>query len=499
MSKRSVQAEQQKFFCLLCEDLLGDPTTLPCGHSFCLICVQQRWDGDEQKSVCPQCRKTFVPRPVLVRNAILADLVEELKKTGLPASTRPPYAGPGDVTCDLCTGRKLKASKSCLQCLASYCRLHLLPHYEAPPLRDHKLVEASANLQENVWSCRQKVQQRIRDRERDVKLLQQEAEAIDTAAERAVNDSRAALSRLQRLLEARSGEVQQHIRTQQQTEGRRARQLLQRLQTEVDELRGKDGELEQLSCSEDHAHFLLCYPSVSRLCESSESPAANVRPLRYFEEVTAAVSDLAGKLQDVLSRETNRISAAEVDVLLTPAEPKTRAEFLKYSRPITLDPNTVNRKLQLSEGNRKVSWGKKVQSYPDHPDRFADRPQVLSAEGLTGRSYWEVRWSESLSVAVAYKDISRTGSKSGFGHNNKSWALYCLNDEFIHNSISTPLTVPHSPRVGVYLNHRAGILSFYSVNDTMTLLHRVHAAFSQPLHVGLFVGLQSSAELLHQQ
>ncbi|XP_050927592.1 E3 ubiquitin/ISG15 ligase TRIM25 [Lates calcarifer] len=150
------QLDRERLCCPICQDLLGDPVTIACGHSYCMDCIKKHWDEEDQRRIhsCPLCRKDFIPRPVLVKNTILADLVEELKKTGLlnaPHQNRD--AGPGDVACDSCTRRKLKATKSCLQCMASYCEHHLQPHYEFLTFQKHKLVEASAKLQENIC-CR---------------------------------------------------------------------------------------------------------------------------------------------------------------------------------------------------------------------------------------------------------------------------------------------------------------------------------------------------------
>ncbi|XP_062319077.1 NACHT, LRR and PYD domains-containing protein 12-like isoform X1 [Osmerus eperlanus] len=176
----------------------------------------------------------------------------------------------------------------------------------------------------------------------------------------------------------------------------------------------------------------------------------------------------------------------------------------KYACELTLDPNTAYRHLSLSEENRKVTWRREKQPYPDHPERFEDYPQVLCREGLSGRCYWEAERSEGrwVNIAVTYKGISRRGRGADcvLGLNNKSWSLDCDGNSYSawHNNKITTIPAPPSSshRVGVYLDWPAGTLSFYTVSsDTLTHLHTFHSTFTEPLYPGFYVYPDSSVSL----
>ncbi|XP_035271054.1 E3 ubiquitin/ISG15 ligase TRIM25-like isoform X2 [Anguilla anguilla] len=375
MAEGGVLLDQDQLSCAICLDLLKDPVTISCGHSFCLGCIKDCWDQDDHTGVysCPQCRETFAPRPVLRKSTMLAEVVEKLKKTGLQAA--PPahcYSGPGDVACDVCTGRKRKAVKSCLVCLASYCETHLQPHYESPAFKKHKLVKATGNLQENICShhdkllevyCRtdqqcicylctmdehrghdtvsaaaertekqeqlgvtqSKFQQIIQEKEKELQDLRQAVQSIKRSAQAAVEDSEKIFNELITSIERRCSEVKEMIRDQEKAEVSPTEGLLERLEQEIAELRRRDAELEQLSHTEDHIHFLQSCQSLCALPGPGDLPRITVDPHVSFEAVRKSVSELKERLEDVCKGELIKVFTSVKGVYTTKL--MTRGDF----------------------------------------------------------------------------------------------------------------------------------------------------------------------------
>lgn len=140
--------------------------------------------------------------------------------------------------------------------------------------------------------------------------------------------------------------------------------------------------------------------------------------------------------------------------------------------------------------------------YPDHPDRFDFVFQVLCKESVSGQSYWEAQWNglKGVTVAICYKSINRKGNgyKSLFGYNDQSWRLRCTPFicSFKHSNREVQFPpLPSSSRVGVYVDYKAGTLSFYGVSDTMTLIHRVQTTFTEPLCPGFGIHPGSSVSI----
>lgn len=154
MAEGGIYLGIDQFQCSICLGVLSNPVTIPCGHNYCMKCISNCWEHDGVDS-CPQCRKTFCPRPNLTCNFLLADMVSKIQtqtKKRQHISEARDDAGELVPLCDVCSGEKekIKATVSCLVCLASYCKVHIKPHYESPAFQKHQLVTAIGCLTDRI-------------------------------------------------------------------------------------------------------------------------------------------------------------------------------------------------------------------------------------------------------------------------------------------------------------------------------------------------------------
>uniref|UniRef100_A0AAQ4QQL1 B30.2/SPRY domain-containing protein n=1 Tax=Gasterosteus aculeatus aculeatus TaxID=481459 RepID=A0AAQ4QQL1_GASAC len=245
---------------------------------------------------------------------------------------------------------------------------------------------------------------------------------------------------------------------------------------------------------------LITEEGCSSLASALSSNPSHLRELdlSYNHPGDSGVKLLSAGLEDPHWRlETLRVEPDGVRWL--------RPGLRKYSCELTIDTNTVNTQLKLSDNNRKVTHVEEDQSHPDHPDRFDFFHQLLCRTGLTGRCYWEVEWRGNVDVSVSYRGIKRKGDSNDcvFGRNDQSWCLSCSDEGYYvyHNETPTPISSSSSSssgRVAVYVDCPAGSLSFYRVSsDTLIHLHTFSTTFTEPLYpgFGLWYGFGSSVSL----
>ncbi|KAK7149004.1 hypothetical protein R3I93_013117 [Phoxinus phoxinus] len=340
--------------CPICLDLLKNPVTTSCGHSFCMGCIKRCWDQEIHRGVysCPTCRTTFKKRPALSKNTVLADILEGMKLED--------PAGPGDVTCDVCKGRKVKAIQSCLVCMASYCQTHVRPHYESKAFKKHKLVKASPNLQHQICPQHHKAldiycyndrkcicvvcmgnqhsghktvsaaakmakkQEKLKKKRRAFiqetngidKEICQSAKYLDfhkCSAREAVKHSDKIFTKIIRSIQNTQAEVRKKIRAQENKEVRDAENHIQMLEQEIRKRQKETSKLKPLLHTEDHVYFFQNYASCSTFNQRKASPR-KINDIVTFGKVDKSVSRLKKQLDELCEEHMGRLSKTVADV-----------------------------------------------------------------------------------------------------------------------------------------------------------------------------------------
>ncbi|KAJ8245176.1 hypothetical protein GJAV_G00274320 [Gymnothorax javanicus] len=352
MAQAAGLLDQDQFSCTICLDLLKDPVTLHCGHSHCMGCIKGCWDQEDHTGVysCPQCRETFTPRPVLGKNTILAELVEKLKKMGLQAA--PPahcYAGPGDVACDICTGKKRKAIKSCLVCLASYCETHFKLHNELNPGNTHNITDATGNLQDNICTRHKKLLEVYCRTEQQcicyACMMEEHRghDVVPAATERTEKQKEVATaqSKLQQRIQDQERKLQDLRRVVQSLKVavEDSERIFPELEQKIADLKSQNAKLEQLSHIEDPIHFLQSSKVLGVPPGPEARPHTAVSADVSLDSLRKCVSELKERLEDICTGEMPEVS--ETGESSQPRATAAKEEIC----PHCLEP--INNKLKL--------------------------------------------------------------------------------------------------------------------------------------------------------
>uniref|UniRef100_A0A3Q2QJ85 E3 ubiquitin/ISG15 ligase TRIM25 n=1 Tax=Fundulus heteroclitus TaxID=8078 RepID=A0A3Q2QJ85_FUNHE len=496
--------------CSICLQLLDEPVTTACGHSYCMKCINTFWDTKpnlEEKYSCPECRTTFSPKPVLHRNTVLAYVLEEHKRKISPSAAAADdedddAASPGEVPCDSCTERKRKAEMYCLMCLASFCETHLQPHFQVPVLKRHKLIQASTRIREGICSlhdrrfeiycrtdeqlvcplcvvehknhdiveittevnakqdqlerARQEITGRVLVSQEKMEQLKEAAKSIRDAAWEASDNFEEQCTEHLRLyvhsLEKKCTEMRDKVEEVEKAGVDWTTNHIGRLEREIHNLKGLGQNLCQLAQTDDPIQFIKDFQSLGDL---HVLPGSDEGPL----PLTKLVSGKKDQLKNMCDKQRVQLFGhfkdyTMLNILRKPyIESTSRKDMLMKSTYIVpeLDPNTVHACLYMTNTKRELSWGITGQAHPDHPDRFTGFYQSMCQNGLQENHYWEVEWDGGIvEVAVSYKGIQRKGQSKDccFGHNKLSWKMICSPSgcTFWHNNLHKGLIPPAQSR-----------------------------------------------------
>ncbi|XP_078138013.1 E3 ubiquitin-protein ligase TRIM21-like isoform X3 [Centroberyx gerrardi] len=482
MSAASSLLSEEQFLCSICLDVFTDPVSIPCGHNFCKNCITQHWDISVQCQ-CPMCKEVFDKRPLLRVNTLISEMAAQSRKSAqMKASSCPDQrcAKPGEVPCDVCTGTKLKALKSCLVCLASYCETHLEPHQRMTGLKKHKLIDPVENLEGRMCKKHDRPLELFCKTDQmcvclfctvlDHKLhhiVPMEEEYEGKKAELGKTEAE-----IQQKIQERRLKIQEIKHSVELSkEDKQAEGFIKELEQEISELMKRTAEVEQLSRTEDHLHLLQSFPSLNTPPHTKDWTEVSVHRSSYEGTVRRAVA----QLEETLRKEMEKLSA---DVELKRVQ--------QYAVDVTLDPDTAQASLILSDDGKQVNHGDVRKNLPDNPERFSPCPCVLGKQSFSsGRFYYEVQVKGKTEwvLGVVRGSINRKGlitsPEKGY------WSVWLRNGNE-YKAFADPrllLSVKSKPqKVGVFVDYEEGLVSFYDVDAAALIYSFTGYTFTEKLY-----------------
>ncbi|XP_073328061.1 E3 ubiquitin-protein ligase TRIM21-like isoform X2 [Pagrus major] len=528
MSAASCLLTEDQFLCSICLDVFTDPVAIPCGHNFCKTCITQHWDKNV-RCQCPNCKEVFSTRPELWVNTFISEIAAH--------SSEQQVSKPGEVPCDVCTGTKLKALKSCLVCLASYCETHLEPHLTMSGLKRHQLIDPVENLESRMCTKHDKllelfcktdqmcvcmlctvldhkthdvvplkeeyegkkaelgkrdteIQQMIQERRLKIEEMKRSVELSKKDADREIAAGVQVFSALKESVERSQAELIDTIKEKQRETEKQAEGFTKELEQEISELEKRSSEVEQLSSSKENIFVVFQgSPSLNTAPPTKDWTGVSIRPPSYEGTVVRAVN----QLEETLNKQMKKLLEAELK------------RVQQYAVDVTLNPDTAHPKLKLSDDGKEVHNTNVKKNLPDNPERFDYCANVLAKQSFSsGRFYYEVqvKGKTNWDLGVARESINRKGQITATPQDGY-WMIFLRNENEFKALADPPvhLSLKCQPeKVGVFVDYEEGLVSFYDVDAAALIYSFTGCCFTQKLYPlfspGLNHGGKNSAPLI---
>ncbi|XP_056459132.1 E3 ubiquitin-protein ligase TRIM39-like [Gadus chalcogrammus] len=514
MASANTSWSEENFSCPICLDVFSSPVSTPCGHNFCGSCINKFWD-EQVQCKCPICNKIFDTRPDPQVNIFVSEMAD-LFRTAVRVKEQPCFE-PAEVPCDVCTGTQLKAVKSCLVCLISYCQAHLEPHQRVAGLKKHRLVKPMDRLEDRMCKkhdrllelfcqteqecvcqfCTEgdhrshpvvplkeeyevktallgkieaEVQQMIQERKLKIKEIKDTVEFNNKIADGVIADGGQVFTALMRRVEKCRDDFNQTVKERLKTTEKQAEDLIKELEQEIEDLTNRSSEVKPLSHTEDHLHFLRAFRSLKDPPPPRDWTTVEVRPPSYAGTLRRSLD----QLEETLNMEMKKLPDDELK------------RVQQYEVDVTLDPDTASPWVILSEDGKQVHHGGVWKVLPYNPKRFILYTCVLTRQSFSsGRSYFEVQVKDKTAwrLGVARESIDRKGGTE-WTPENGYWTLYYNKDKLVFRDnpdVRLPLRA-ELQKVGVFVDYDEGLLSFYDVEARVHIYSATGCTFTEPLY-----------------
>ncbi|XP_049456393.1 E3 ubiquitin-protein ligase TRIM39-like [Epinephelus fuscoguttatus] len=533
-SSNSLLSEEQ-FLCHICLDVFTRPVSTPCGHNFCMSCITSYWDNTPV-SQCPVCKEAFERRPDLKVNTFISELASQFKSLKVTdahiRSQDQQQAGCGGaVLCDICTDNQLEAVKSCLECLTSYCDIHLEPHHRAAGLKRHTLIDPLVNLEDRI--CKEhtrlltlfcnndqvllcdicaglhhvnhvvapvqqaydetkallgdaeaKVHQMIQERMQKVQAVKESVGQSKTETKDVIANCMQDLTALVCEIQKSQIDLVKVIEEKQKVAEKQADGFVSSMEGEITELQKTAMKLRELKQTEDQLCFLQSIPNPSRIPYTVALPTTSFNRQAEIHHVQKSLNKSVSQLRMLLNKMNTEIQklSDSTDVSNDP----TLSYVQQYEENIELDPDTAHCRLIVSNDRKQVRYG--MGSRRDRnlsPNMFTKHLGVLGQRGFSSRKfYFEVFVGEKTEwcLGVATASIQRK-VKIDWSPGCGLWFIWFQEDKFeAYGSPNVPVHFGKVERIGVFVDYDGGKISFYDV-QTATLIHSfTECVFTEKLH-----------------
>ncbi|XP_065141108.1 E3 ubiquitin-protein ligase TRIM39-like [Paramisgurnus dabryanus] len=494
----------EEFQCSICLDVFNDPVSIPCGHNFCKICLNTYWNNCQDIS-CPNCKETFEKRPKLKINTTLRNLVDEHKKK--TAEKQP------GVYCDICEEVKLKAVKSCLVCQSSYCETHLESHMRVTGLQKHKLIDPVNNLQDYICLKHERpLEFFCRDDQTCVCLIctvtdhkNHNTVTVNEEREKKKIELLKTQTDVQQMIQDRikkiqdikhSGELRRfellEMEEKQKAAEKQDEDLIKDLEQEITELKRRNTELEKITNTEENLHLIQEKHLKGWRKQQHFSSAHHLKHLRLQS------SPLVGRIRSYLWFLVVPVGISLLMLYLTSSTDVQSLNIEKlgevvlkkmqqYAVDVTLDPDTANAKLTLSNDKKQVRDKGILLDLSENPNMFDLYSVVLGNEGFSsGRFYYEVqvKGNTNWSLGVVRESVNRKGEitmtpADGF------WTVSLSNDNEYKAAAGPDVNLclkVNPKKVGVFVDYEEGLVSFYDVESRSHIYSYTGQSFNEKLY-----------------
>ncbi|XP_063733382.1 zinc-binding protein A33-like [Eleginops maclovinus] len=503
--------------CSVCLNIFKKPVTIPCGHNFCLNCIDNYWDTIDTTFQCPLCMEKFLNRPMLRVNTILAQMAADFKESFEEKYFETPdKAVNGTVLCGLCTGAKLAAVKSCLVCFMSYCETHLEPHLRIQAMKKHKLIDPVENPEsrmckthdeplelfckvEEMFVCescknsdhkkhkivslkeeancrkytlekdKENADQMIQERKQKILEIERSVEASRKKAAKALSSSKHSITGMVDYINRSYAELTEVVDIKQKKFETERKGFIKELEADIMQIKQQKLKLDQVSISNDPMIFLENLLSLT-IPHPSVKDWFGVN----FDSDEILLQEATAQLEATVMREIRMLCDPDLK------------EMQRHAVDVTLDPDTANLFLHVSPDGKQVTYGEKKRNLPDKPERFEQVLNVLAKEGFSsGKFYYEVEVKDKTNwdLGVVNQSINRKGDIR-LSPKNGYWIIGLKKGKELTANVSpvVSLKVRETPqKIGVFVDYEVGQVLFYDVDTRACIFSYTGCNFTMKL------------------